>query len=168
MAGGECSRPRQACDGAGALDARRQGLRRQLELAHDRNRALCPGDGAPVPHGGEAAGAEPAVSPAGCPQVQAPCPARRPARVVLETLVIKPAHNFPLPLRERKKNHWVSGAVATLNPLIFQVRGELGHTHPSPAKSKHLASLALRQVQDFASSPSRGEEKRPITIRSSC
>jgi len=27
-------------------------------------------------------------------------------------------------LRERKKNHRVSGAVATLNPLIFQVRGE--------------------------------------------
>ena len=26
MAGGQCARPRQACDGAGALDARRQGL----------------------------------------------------------------------------------------------------------------------------------------------
>jgi hypothetical protein len=29
-------------------------------------------------------------------------------------------------LWERKKNHWVSGAAATLNPLIFQVRGESG------------------------------------------
>jgi len=29
---------------------------------------------------------------------------------------------------------------------------------PSPEKSKHLASLSLCQVQDFASFPSSGEE----------
>ena len=43
--------------------------------------------------------------------------------------------------------------------LIFQVRGESDGAGTPPAKSKHLASLALRQVQDFASSPSRGEGK---------
>ena len=35
----------------------------QLEHPHDRHRALCPDDGAPVPYGGEAAGAEPAHPP---------------------------------------------------------------------------------------------------------
>src|SRR5205809_6002587 len=64
----------------------------------------------------------------------------------------------PLPSRERKKNHWVSGAVATLNPLIFQVRGEWGEDRtPHQQNLSTWLPLTLRQVQDFASSPSRGE-----------
>src|SRR5438045_5465803 len=72
----------------------------------------------------------------------------------------------PLAVWERKKNHWVSGAIATLNPLIFQVRGEwIEERTPHLAKSKHLAPHALRQVQDFASSPTRGEEGRAPALR---
>jgi hypothetical protein len=41
---------------------------------------------------------------------------------------------LPLPLRERKKNHWVSEAIATLNPVIFQVRGELDANAPLTSK----------------------------------
>jgi hypothetical protein len=42
--------------------------------------------------------------------------------------------DFPLPLWERKKNHWVDGAIATLNPLIFQVRGEFRGYAPLTSK----------------------------------
>jgi len=51
--------------------------------------------------------------------------------------------------------------------VIIPVRGELVvmDVPPHLAKSKHLASLTLRQVQDFASSPSRGEERAgPICV----
>jgi hypothetical protein len=41
---------------------------------------------------------------------------------------------IPLPLWERKKKHWVSGATAKLNPLIFQVRGEFGDYAPLTSK----------------------------------
>src|SRR5579883_1248606 len=63
----------------------------------------------------------------------------------------------PLPLWERKKNHWVSGAIATLNPVIFQVRGEC-HKYPSPAKSKHLASRGSAKCKILRPLP-QGERK---------
>ena len=45
-----------------------------------RNRALCRDDGAALPHGGEEAGAEPAVKAAVRQQLQAPAPDWRSAR----------------------------------------------------------------------------------------
>ena len=56
--------PRQACDGAGALRcAAARIMTANWNTRMKRNRALCRDDGAPLPHGGEAAGAESAHKP---------------------------------------------------------------------------------------------------------
>src|SRR6185312_9460880 len=67
----------------GALHARRQGLRLQLEHTHEGHRALCRNDGAPLSYGGQAAGVEPTLETADPGQIPPSTARRRPAGVVL-------------------------------------------------------------------------------------
>src|ERR1051326_7659414 len=89
MARSAGARPRQACHVAGALDARRQGLRLQLGNAHDGHRTLCAVDRAALCHRNETARAEPNASGVGYIEVPASRADRRPAFAAFVTAAVE-------------------------------------------------------------------------------